>query len=444
MFTLIKIDLKQRLKNPLTWFIILILSMMSIINIKEVKQKHLNRNFKGHDIYGWGNENPFDWTVVIPKDEREKYPEAYNSRKILNKVQEDIIISNKENNVKEITRLYSFLNLLMSKEQYVSNDPIMNTVFERKAKIIWDDVSDGIPYEDIDFRPFRTVHKDAHFFLLAKLYHNLYQNNLEPIYSDDISNITYLYDYLFNIVPSIIVIITMLFTYNTINKEKNRGSLKLIITQSVSRWKYYISKWISGVIHVIFILLLPAITINSILGIGNGFISMKYPTLYLKNSLKSFKPIPNYLDGFKEKLGYYPRLENKHFFYFPQNDNVTYYRPHTKVDIIAFYKYLLMVVLLTILFIGFVVALTQLISAIINKEIISLATTTLIFIMGILISSPLKYEKHYNLSPFTMENASRIVIGTYNVTVLTSIGVLLLSTILLLILGCKYFKKKEI
>lgn len=444
MFLLIKFDLKQKLKNPLTWFFILILFLMSMISIKEVQNAKLNRSFKGHDIYSWGDKSPFDWTKVIPEDEREKYSDAYYSMKVVNKVQEDIIISNKEDDVKEMTRLYSFLNLLWSKEQYISDDSIMNTVFHRKAIKIWDEVSDGIPYEDIDFRPFRTVDKDAHFFLLAKLNHNLYKNDLPPIYSDEINNVTYLYNYFYNIVPMFIIIITILFIHNIINREKNMGSLKLVITQSISRWKYYISKWISGVIHIIFVLFVPAISISSILGISTGFISMKYPTLYLRNTLSNFKPIPNYLDIFKEKLGYYPILENKYFFHFPPLDNTVHYRVHNKVDIIPFYKYILMVIVLTILFVAFAVALTQLISAIINKEIISFALTSSIFILGTLISSPFKYEKHLNLSPFTMENASRIVIGSYNVTVLTSIIVLLLSTILLLIIGCKYFEKKDI
>ncbi|WP_353093578.1 hypothetical protein [Tissierella praeacuta] len=118
--------------------------------------------------------------------------------------------------------------------------------------------------------------------------------------------------------------------------------------------------------------------------------------------------------------------------------------PHDKIEVIPFFNYLLMVILSTILFIAFTVALTQLISAIINKEIISFVAISIVFAIGILISSPFKYGKHLNLSPFTMKHASRIVIGTYNVTALTSTLILLASTIVLLIAGTIYFKRKEI
>ena len=118
--------------------------------------------------------------------------------------------------------------------------------------------------------------------------------------------------------------------------------------------------------------------------------------------------------------------------------------PHERMEVISFYKYLLMVLLLTILFIAFAVALTKLISAVINNEIISFVAVTGVFVIGTLISSPFKYDKHLNLSPFTMENASRIIIGNYNVTALTSMLILLAATALLLCIGNRYFKRKEI
>lgn len=448
MLPLIKRDLKQRIKNPLTWFIILILCIMSMLNIIEMKEKRLNRPFKGHDPFSFETIGVFDWTQDIDERERKIYPKAYYSKKIKTDTGKQILKSNEENNTKEIVKSIAFMNLLWAKEYFISSDVIMNTVFEQKVIDIWNDVSGGIEYEDIDFRPFSSINDVGKYWdlLVAKYYHQLYTNNLLPIYSDDVNNITYLYDYLFNIVPSLILIIAIISIYNTINKEKNSGSLKLIVTQSFSRWKYYISKWIGGVIHIIFIISLPAITISNILGALNGFVSMKYPTLYLKGAMTTFKPIPNYLDIIKSNVGQFPKFMPSTFSHYAPRTatNLFYDNLHSKMETILFYKYLLIVILLTILFIAFAVAFTQLISAIINKELISFAVVSSIFVVGILVSSPFKYEKHLNLSPFTMENASRIVIGTHNVTALTSIIILLLSTVLLLFIGCKYFKKKDI
>ncbi|WP_353093576.1 ABC transporter permease subunit [Tissierella praeacuta] len=287
MFTLIKMDLKQRVKHPLTWFIILILCIMSMLNIIETKNARFNRRFSGHDVYSLGNRGFTDWTFgwgkVYGDREMKLYPKAYYSDSMLNKVQEDLLKANEENNIKEITRLMSFYDLLFAKASSITNDPIMNEIFQKKVINIWMDVSGGIPYEDIGFIIREDSDAGNWFLLSAKYYYQLYLNNLEPIYSDDVNNITYLYEYFFNILPKFIIIIPILFIYNIINKEKNIGSLKLVLTQSISRCKYYISKWLSGVIHIIFILFFPSVVISILLGLKKGFVPLNYPTFYLMN-----------------------------------------------------------------------------------------------------------------------------------------------------------------
>ncbi|TAH64089.1 MAG: hypothetical protein EWM50_00325 [Gottschalkiaceae bacterium] len=453
MLTLMKMDLKQRLKNSLTWFVILILCIMSMLSIIEMKNARFLRPFKGHDIYSFVNKEIMDWDLFFTRryGEREKelYPQAYYSLGVYKKVQEDLVIAIEENDVREITRLMSFFHLLWAKQEYITHDAIMNKIFENRAMKIWNDVSDGIPYEDMDFRPyFGGSETRVYALLYAKYYHQLYINDIEPVYSNDINNVTYLYEYFFSILPKFIIVIPILFIYNSINREKNGGSLKLVLTQSISRWKYYLSKWLSGTIHVIFTLFFPAIIISTLLGVINGFVSLKYPTFYLKNSMSGFKTIPNYMDAVKMKKGNFEKFGgyNATYSYMAPKSSydVNIVDPHEKMEIIPFYKYLLMAVLLSILFITFVVALTQLISAIVNKEIISITTISIIFGIGILISSPFKYDKHLNLSPFTMEHASRILIGTYNVTALASTIILFVSTTILLIAGVVYFKRKEI
>ena len=441
-------DLKQRFKSPITWFIILILSVMSMLNIMETREFRVNRPFKGHDPYSQWRSDAFDYTKLFDEETKKLYPEEYYARYLQTKTDEDLIIANEKENMKEINRLISFHHLLLAKEGAVRHDAIMNTVFKQKVINIWDEVSNGVPYEDINFGDV-GIHREGveSNLLLAKYYHKLYVNDIEPFYFDDNTNIKYTYDYFFKILPKFIVVIGILLAYNSINKEKKTGSLKLIMTQSMSRWKYYIGKWISGVGHVLSVLLIPVIVISTILGFENGFMTITYPTMYLKGTMTSLKPIPNYFDNMQTLIAdRHMRFLFSNFSYVAPSSksDIGWYNMHKNTELISFYKYLLMVILLTILFIGFCVALIQLISAMIDKEIISLAVTSFIFVIGILISSPFKYEKHLNLSPFTMENASRIIIGSYNVTGLVSALILLGSTIVLLGIGCRYFKKKEI
>ena len=450
MLTLISIELKRRLRNPLTWFIIGVLCLMSMLNIMEMKNARLDKSFIGHDIHLYGSTHLNNWAEMKFDDvEKELYPKQYYSTYLFTDLPKQIIEANKENNISEINRLFAFYNLLKAKRGYVTNDHIRSKVFEKKAMDMWQVVSGGISYEDIDFYPiFSGVFNMEEYFLLwAKYYHELYIKDLEPIYPDDANNITYTYNYFFDILPLFIIIITILLTYSNINKDKNIGSLKLLFTQSINRWRYYISKWISSVVQLLFIFLLPPMISNTILWINKDFVSMKYPVLHLKDTMIGLKSIPNYFDTAKVQMGFIPT--------FGLNTTISKYAPghelvidtpipHRRIEWMSFYKYLLIVLLLTILFIAFAVALVQLISAIINKEIISFVVVGAVFALGTLISSPFKYGDKLNLSPFTMEHASRIVIGTYNVTVLTSIIILSLSTLLLLIIGIRYFKRKEI
>jgi len=451
MFTLIKMDLKQRIKSPLTWFIILILCMISLLNIMDKREERSYRPFSGHDINRW-ERSYYDWGQFYDERDRISIPVAVYSNEMLTKTMEDAISANRNNDIREVTRLLTFNHLLRAKGGFVTNNTIGNPYFNNEALEMWDEVSGGIPYENINFFPTGNAFGETKYYqlLYAKYYYQLYVNDLEPIYSDDVNNITYLYDYFFNVVPLFVLIIPILFIYNIINKEKNSGSLKLVLTQSISRWKYYISKWVSGVVHVISMLILPPAFISTILGLKDGFVSFKYPTLFLKNTMTSFGTVPNYLDAIKMQEGHLTRFgfRSTTFSYFAPSHRIVIHPyhiyPHERVDVIPFYQYLLMVLLLTVLFVAFAVALVQLISAIINKEIISFVGATGIFAVGTLISSPFKEGKNLNLSPFTMEHGSRIVIGTYNISALGSTLILLASTLLLLVIGCRYFKTKEI
>lgn len=343
------------LKSSLTWFAITVLIIISILYVLEVKEQRNLRTFYGHNLgrYNYGVFRLSQYT------DKELNPNVYYSEIIRERGGEQLIKANEEHNIKEITRLMTFEYLIMAKAGYVLNDPVENTAFYNKVIDMWNDVSGGVPYEDIDFYPQNypaTLNKNDNL-LSGKYYYQLYINDFEPI-------------------------------YNAINREKNTGSLKLILTQSISRKKYYISKWISGVIRILFVIIFPPILMSIILGITNGFVSMEYPTIYLRDSLTTLKTIPNYFERSSRQYGWAPQFCYSFSYYAETMSGPEFHGAHERMEIIPFYKYLLMVILLTALFIAFAVALVQLISAIINKEIISFAGSALIFALGILISSP--------------------------------------------------------
>lgn len=188
--------------------------------------------------------------------------------------------------------------------------------------------------------------------------------------------------------------------------------MKLILTQYTPRWKYYLGKYFSGVLIVLFILFVPMVIINIVLGIREGFQPLNYPVLYDKQGLTRFVPAFNYIEKANQIHGQItkgisdlPRV--------PLEDG--YYTIQRNIDIIPYYEFILLSVVYMVLFILFLVAFVQLFSALINNQILSIAATTGVYGIAYLLGREALTERYYNLNPFTMHNSGRIVAGTHNI-----------------------------
>jgi hypothetical protein len=97
-----------------------------------------------------------------------------------------------------------------------------------------------------------------------------------------------------------------------------------------------------------------------------------------------------------------------------------------------------------VLFIGFLVALTQLISALINNERLSLLVVGLVYGLTLGLSKLSISKLELNLVPTGLYNVCKTVGGNLYVTALGGSIILIVSTILILGLSIKYFDKKYI
>ena len=212
------------------------------------------------------------------------------------------------------------------------------------------------------------------------------------------------------------------------------------------RWKYYLSKFFASTIIVVFTIILPLIVTNLYLKTNIKSQPMNYPIVYDKQGLTKLKPSFNFME---ENFETYGKYEHQAFYKIPyskmdttKNLSVPLYQQNT--DLIGFNKFLMLTSIYTLLFIMFMVSFIQLCSTIFNNTIISLLATTGIYGLFYFLFNPYLYGKNYNLCPFTMSNSARIVAGTHNVTMLTAFLVLTSATLILLFVGTKYFKRKEI
>lgn len=447
MLTLVKSNLRQRLKSPVTWLMVFFIFMLCITWIKETQNQQLLRPFVGHDAYRTGGMWFVDYTEPLAYIEHGDSEMLQYSAKLITDTQRELAYANTQNNLNETLRLTTFYMLVSAKRQLSGVDSIQRIPIDKKLNSMWDEVSGGILYEDVDFTGFPGTSNPAAInkeIMNAKYYYELYKNNTEPVYKDDVNNINYLYNFQFRILPYLILFLGILYGFNTINGEKNRGSLKLVLTQSVSRFKFYISRWISGVLHIMITILIPIITTTVAIGIKNRWTTLGYPVMYVKGSLSSLTGHYNHYDAVLERVSEINFFPHNLAVYPPSSPIISNIAPVDGTQWIPFYQYLLMVILLSILYIGFLVALIQLISSLINNEGVSLVSSILVAGLATIVSLPLTKGEHLNFSPFGMMNASRTVIGINNSTVLSSILILITSTVILLMLGGKYFKKKEI
>lgn len=434
MSSLLLYDLRKRFKSPVTWLLIWIILMMSCVKIDEIKSSRLNRQFSGN------YNTEFPKLDVSMKDHigwRSFLDEK--TRNIIVHTAEEVIKADKERDYKNYNKYHTFFELINAKT-YMSSDRIRFNAAEKQIKEIWDNVSDGIKYDDVMINYGGDSHYLMEFYSInhAKFHNYLYNNNLDVFYKDDINNISFSYNYLMDILPIVLIIATVVFMYNSINREVNNQATKLVLTQGLPRWIYYIARYISGTLHTLFIAYIPLTFVSTILGFKYGFKSLKYPVFYFPRGLKYLTPRYNYV---KDLINPYSFISVSRI---PKQVTRNYETVQLGDEIIPFYLFLILTILFTILFILFAVALIELISALINNEIISFTVITIIFLFGYKLSEPFIHERNYNLSPFTMNNAAAIVNGTYNVTALASFLILLFTTIILLAIGLTYFKRKEI
>jgi len=428
-------DLKRRIKSPTTWIIVWLVLLLSYMQIDNMKAERLNRQF-----YGKHNTELENLDIRLMGSKYWAYfVNEYTNKKRI-EIAERIIKAEFNEDYRSYNRYKAFYSLIYAKMYMSHSDRILSKAAKMEIKEIWDEVSDGTRFEDIGTYFFgnQTYLMDFLNIYEAKFHYYLYNNDLDVVYKDDINNISFLYKYLIDVLPVLLLAFPVLLAHNSINKDVNSGIARLVLTQGIARWKYYISKYISGVLYILFLLYMPLIFISAIIGFNYGFGSLKYPVFYYPLGFKGLIPRHNFVEGLAAPYKYIgisrlPKQSVRGFETILLGD-----------EIIPFYNFLILVVLFAILFALFAVALAELISAIINSQLISFGLASAVFTAGYKLSEPYIHERHYNLSPFTMNNPVAIINGSCNATALASFLILCLSAILLLTIGILYFSKKNI
>ena len=448
MRSLIWLGLKKRIKQLKTWFLIIMILIISILAIRDYQAKSMEYTGDYFDSLGKHIEDLSysRYGIYLPNEEgRDIYEKLKNNYRLMYNTGTQIRINGQDNNYKEANRLASFSYLLFAKDVAQKEGGIREILFHRQSAGMWDNVSGGIEFGKIDFNPpigYWGIWQQYYYYLLyAKYYNYLYQYDLEPIsHRNKMGSMTFLYQYFNKIIPVLLGAIVLILTFDSINEDWLNGSMKLTLTQPFSRWKYILSKIIVGVLHSIFVIIIPVLLITIVFGFFDSFENYNYPVLFLQDGFTRFEPIPNHIEFDRENLGFNCDIGISLYSSYPKGEVYV----HSRIDLIPLYEFLFFALLLTILFILFCVTLNVLISSMIKNRITSFTVVGGIILIGTVLSNKLVTGHKYNLSPFSMNNPVRILDGTYNVTALVATMILIGALLILFMINVLYFKRKDL
>ncbi len=449
MLYIISFELKRAFRSKLLWFAMMLMLLISFVIISEIQDLE---TLKGQSWSGGfeGSEPESDTSFFMGlsiEQVAQMEPKYYPALQLQNNSIKAINLASQRGDHFEVLRLNTLLYLMLAKQTWYG-EKIKENYFDTVARPIWDSLKTGLNYDDYDRGQFSfPAIRSYNNFRSFQYYALLNEKQYLKIEKWDVNTHTYTSSYFNKYLPICICAITLVFTYNSINKEKGMGSLKLLLTQDKRRYTYYLAKWISNVASVSLVVLLPWILVTSFLWLTYGAQPMDYPALGLKSGMERLMPISNLVEkSHRDYEGDF--MSGEVLAPMPAKDlsEIDVYKAdiHPRISWLPFYQYMLTTMILTLLYIGFIVALVLLISALINHQVLSLVVAALFCVIGTALSWPYTQGTHLNISPFGMNNGFRIVNGSYNTTSLMAILVLTVATVMLLVCGTVYFKKKAI
>lgn len=439
MIYLIGFDLKRYTKQTKTW---IMLSLVLAISLLYLNSSLNESNKASKESTGKMFESIAN-SAFAGFERKDIFPDTVSSLNILKDTGEKIKLETFNPDEKEFNRLTTFGYLLLAKDKSEELGKLRERAFKYMAEDMWDTVSDGINYDSITYKEVSLINSREYYYefiMKAKFHYYLYENNLNAVSKNFIDSSIFPYHYMNKILPLLMGVIITLLLFDCISAERMNESIKLILSQPISRNKYIIAKIISGFIYSSFIIITPMIVITLIYGMMESFQNITYPVLYLKQGFSTLKSIDNYLEFDKINQGYNMGVGISLYSGIPKGNSTV----SPKLGIIPLYQFLLLALLLVLLYILFMVILNVFLSSLMKNKLIGFIGSFLITVTGTAVSSLMFTSSNKNISPFTMNNSVRILSGTYNVTPLSAVLILSVSSLIILIISVKLFNKRNL
>lgn len=446
MLKLLKWELKQKFTQKITYAAIVVLCFISLVLMQDIEQSRHSRSFA----------TPYNtdffvgkWKSYTPSPLAIDSVEAQTVDK-LHAIEQEIAGHGNERSYQEINRLKSVFAIATIR--YESKESISPSSLAQ-LKAIWSTVYPEKAYDDEHFHSsafeekkvvteaLRAANREHSYVLLATYYERLYRLGIEETFIDELTNVSFLYTYLDKALPGAIFIVTLVCMLGAFSFPLRSGSLKLILQQGGSRAHIYVSKWLATICQVTAILVTPMLVMTVLAVIKGSYVSLRYPVPALR---LQWMPIANYFPEITNGSLLSNLTINAIGRTAPANQFSRHMLIHDAVELIPFYRFVVLALVLMVLSVGLIAALSLFISACVSNDIFATAFTSVVFTSGLVLTRPLTQGDKMNLSPFSYINVTHILDGGLNTTFYMSAVILGLSTLVVLYLGGVYFNRKDI
>ncbi|WP_346914680.1 ABC transporter permease subunit [Clostridium sp.] len=434
---LFKYEFKRALKKPITFLLIALIVFLGVNIYTEMR--FFNSEIK------YNREIPTSYFV------------AGEWRNIIDSIKEQNLKDQKHDEAKMIDNLLQYAQKAVDsydkgdyREAY-KNDLIVSMIESRlfcsiedagllKNNIIsiWNELFPEIEYDSLKFSNLSTsdgTSETKNRIVKIKYKYDLFNKDIRYIDNYSLNNVTFIYNMIDKILPIIICVVVVLISFNSISDEYRLGITKNISTQPFKRSKYYITMVLSNVLVIFLIVVVTTLILSLFVGAISDFHSFDTPILTHNNQWNALN-----IKGMDLKEAYNVTLQKSYLGPVEISNNDLSKNLFSNVAFISFGKFLMQALSLFFVYTFLLTTISVFVSSIFKDKIKSLIVLIVINAIGYI--SSYFYPSIFNI--FSMGNATKIITGSINFTLLGSFIVLFIGIFISILISTSYLKRKDI
>lgn len=434
---LFKYEFKRALKKPITFLLIALITFLGVNVYTEMSffNSKIKYNREIPASYSMLGSTRAHIESIRELDLREQRHNEVNMLDNLVEYAENAVDSYEKGNYKEAYK----------------NDLIVNMIYSRlfcsikeeellKANIIdiWNELLPEIEYDtykNSDSRTNLTVDELKMCCIEIKYRYDLFNKDIRYIDNYSLNNVTFIYNMIDKILPIIICVVVVLISFNSISDEYRLGITKNISTQPFKRSRYYITMVLANFLAIFLIVVATTLILSLFVGAISDFHSFDTPILTHNSQWNTLN-----IKGMDLKEAYNVNLQKSYLGPVEISHNDLSKNLFSNVAFISFRKFLIQALSLFFVYTFLLTTISVFVSSIFKDKIKSLIVLIVINAIGYI--SSYFYPSIFNI--FSMGNATKIITGSINFTLLGSFIVLFIGILISILISTSYLERKDI